>query len=636
MCGIGGVFDHGYSSSPEVTPELLTRMSDAMVHRGPDDSGHFISRDGRCGLTFRRLSIVDLSPAGHQPMKTTDGRFTIVFNGEVYNHLAIREELIALGYQYRSHSDTETILYAYQQWGEDCLNKFLGMFSIAIWDEDKRELFCARDRIGIKPFYFATPNGRFIWGSEIKVLLQHPAISAELNERALPHYLSLLMPPAPETLFAGVHKLEAGHTLRVSSNGDITKRRWWNLLDAGEPLTGITEPQAIEEIRSLLRRSIKDRMMSDVPFGVFLSGGIDSSLNVALMSELMDRPVETFSVGFKDLEKYNELSYARSIAEKFKTNHHEVLIDSSDAKRVISDLAYHEDEPNGDPVCIPLYFVSKLARDSGTIVVQVGEGSDEEFAGYPWLIRDIRLHEKYWKPLTSVFPKFIRRAAYLASTPLLKHPLAREYMRRFSTGEELFWGGAMAFTEEHKSKLFKSYDAERDSTGQFVERWHKEVSSRYPRSAYAKRMMYLEFQQRLPELLLMRVDKVSMATSIEARVPFLDHRIVEYAFRLPMSVTLGPNYEPKHILKKAAEGILPHEHIYRKKMGFAAPVTEWLKTDLRPMMEEYLYASQIVAKHFDLNYVRSLVSEHVAGTRNNGQILWTLFNLTLWESRYLN
>jgi len=635
MCGIGGVFDFGYREAPQVTPELLTRMSDAMVHRGPDDAGYHISRDGRCGLTFRRLAIIDLSPAGHQPMQTPDGRYTIVFNGEIYNHRSVRAELAAKGYVYRSQSDTETILYAYQEWGEECFKKFLGMFSVAIWDEERKELFCIRDRIGIKPFYYATPNGRFIWGSEIKVLLEHPSLSATLNEDALPHYLSLMMPPAPNTMFEGIHKLEAGHSLRVSSNGEITKKRWWNLLDAGEPNSAITEEQAIEDIRRLLRQAIKDRMMSDVPFGVFLSGGIDSSLNVALMAELMDRPVETFSVGFKDLEKYNELGYARSIATKFGTNHHEILIDSSDAESVISSLAYHEDEPNGDPVCIPLYFVSKLTRESGTIVVQVGEGSDEEFAGYPWLVRDIRLYDKVWRPLGKVSPRFMRKAAYLASSPLVKQPLVKEYLRRFSQGEELFWGGAMAFTEEHKQQLFKSYRTSTHSSYQFAKKWHDEVRERYPKSQYTRRMMYLEFQQRLPELLLMRVDKVSMATSIEARVPFLDHRIVEYAFKLPRQIKLGPNYEPKHILKKAAEGILPNEHIYRKKMGFAAPINEWLKTDLKQLLEDHLFQSKLVKKYFDEGYVRRILIEHQTNVRNNGQLLWTLLNLTLWEEQYL-
>lgn len=609
-------------------------MSDAMVHRGPDDSGYYIAPTNLCGLTFRRLSIVDLSPAGHQPMSTRDGRYTLVFNGEIYNHRSIREELEAKGYAYRSQSDTETILYAYQEWGEACLERFHGMFAIAIWDEHEQELFCARDRIGIKPLYFATPSGRFIFGSEIKVLLQHPSLRARLNDDALPHYLSLMMPPAPDTMFKGIHRLEAGHCMRITASGDVRKRQWWSLLDAGAPLDNITEAEAIEEIRRLLRQSIKDRMMSDVPFGVFLSGGIDSSLNVALMAELMDRPVQTFSVGFKELEKYNELQYARTIALKYGTDHHEVLIDSRDAEGMMSSLAYHEDEPNGDPVCIPLYFVSKLARESGTIVVQVGEGSDEEFAGYPWLVRDIKLYDRLWRPLGKVSPKIMRRAGAIAASPLVKNPLVREYMRRFSRGEELFWGGALAFTEEHKRQLLLNY-SDKMSSNSFAAKWHKEVRAAYPTSEYTRRMMYLEFKQRLPELLLMRVDKVSMATSIEARVPFLDHRMVEFAFRLPRKIKLGPNYVPKHILKKAAEGILPAEHIYRKKMGFAAPVNEWLKTDLKLFLEDHLFQSELLKSHMDLGYIRRLFLEHTTGARNNGQLLWSLLNLTLWEEQYL-
>ncbi|MDP4230289.1 MAG: asparagine synthase (glutamine-hydrolyzing) [Bacteroidota bacterium] len=631
MCGIAGVYDYGFSRNPQVTPELLTRMSDRMIHRGPDDAGFGISRNGQCGLTFRRLAIVDLSPAGHQPMSTPDGRFTIVFNGEIYNHLEIRQELEAKGYQYRSRSDTETILYAYTEWGEECFKKFLGMFAIAIWDEESKEVFIIRDRIGIKPLYYTNPDGRFLWASEIKVLLEHPTVKTEFNEGALPHYLSLLMPPAPETMFKGINKLEAGHSLRISSKGDITKKRWWSLLDAGPLADSLTENEAVDDLRFLLRRSIKDRMMSDVPFGVFLSGGIDSSLNVALMSELMDRPVQTFTVGFTELEKYNELSYARQIAEKFKTNHHEILIDSKTAQDKLSDLAWHEDEPNGDPVCIPLYFVSKLARDNGTIVVQVGEGSDEEFLGYPWMIRDLKFRSKYWKQYV---PKAIRRAGYLATKPFIKHPLMREYLRRYSEGEEFFWGGAVAFTEEHKAKLFRNYSKERHSSYRFPELWHREINERYPNSEYQQRMMYLEFQQRLPQMLLMRVDKVSMATSIEARVPFLDHRIVEYAFRMPMHIKLGKKMEPKYILKKASEGILPYEHIYRKKQGFAAPVAEWLKKDLKPMFDEYLASSRIVRDYLDLNSIKALQEEHLSGIRKNADLLWSLLNLMLWERRY--
>jgi asparagine synthase (glutamine-hydrolysing) len=442
------------------------------------------------------------------------------------------------------------------------------------------------------------------------------------------------MPPAPETMFEGIFKLEAGHSLRIDSNGNITKRQWWSLLNAGAPLENIREDEAIEEIRRLLRQSIKDRMMSDVPFGVFLSGGIDSSLNVALMAELMSRPVQTFSVGFKDLEKYNEMQYARSIAKKFGTDHHEVLIDSHDAEGVLSNLAWHEDEPNGDPVCIPLYFVSKLARDSGTIVVQVGEGSDEEFGGYKQQVRDIKLYEKWWKLLGSVTPKIARRTAYLAGSPLVKNPLVREYLHRFSQDEELFWGGAMAFTEEHKRAMLTNY-SESMSSVHFAEKWHKEVLAKYPGTEYMRRMMYLEFRQRLPELLLMRVDKIGMATSIEARVPFLDHRIVEFAFRLPRRIKLGPNDVPKYILKKASEGILPNEHIYRKKMGFAAPVNEWLKTDLKQFLEDHLFQSELLKTHTNLGYIRGLVNEHTTGARNNGQLLWSLLNLTLWEERFL-
>jgi asparagine synthase (glutamine-hydrolysing) len=345
----------------------------------------------------------------------------------------------------------------------------------------------------------------------------------------------------------------------------------------------------------------------------------------------MDRPVQTFTVGFKELEKYNELRYAREIADKFKTNHHEVLIDAHDARNVIEKLAWHEDEPNGDPVCIPLYFVSKLARDNGTIVVQVGEGSDEEFLGYPWMLRDLRFYNKWWK---QGIPVPLRRMGYLAASPLLKHPLMREYLRRYSQGEEFFWGGAVTFTEEHKASLLKEYSQAAHSSYQFAKKWHREINDRYPNTDYTRRMMYLEFRQRLPQMLLMRVDKVTMATSIEARVPFLDHRIVEYAFRLPSSVKLGPAMIPKHILKKAAENIIPREHIYRKKQGFAAPVAEWLKKEWKDIFDDSFNSSKLAKELFDSSYIKQLQSDHIAGTCKNGDQLWSLMNLFLWEKRY--
>ncbi len=654
MCGICGIFSYG-TTEPSFDEGLLRRMSDTIVHRGPDDAGAFISSDRRVGFGFRRLAIVDLTPAGHQPMTTADGATTIVFNGEIYNHLVLRKELEAKGYRYHSRSDTETILYAYQEYGLDFVHKLLGMFAIAIWDDRQRRLVLARDRIGIKPLYYTVVHGTFVFGSEIKAILAHPAVTREMDQEAMEHYLTFLAAPAPTTLFRGIRKLEPGHRMIVSADGTITNEEYWNPLPHGaqpsidfdgtpvsrshllDPSFPMDERTCITTIRTLLKQSIKDRMMSDVPFGVFLSGGIDSSTNVALMAELMDRPVDTFSVGFRDLEKYNELGYARQVATQFKTNHHEIIIDQKDAFEFLPTLAHHVDEPNGDPVCIPLHFVSKLARDNGTIVVQVGEGSDEQFAGYPWMQRELRFERSLWR-MYGLLPASVRRGIY----ETMRGPLAGrgrhlilEYLRKGTFGEELYWGGTiLGVTEAHKAELLGRRVSA--SSHEWARRWHQEALQREPSADYLKRMIYLEFRNRLPELLLMRVDRVSMASSIEARVPFLDHRMVEYSMRIPMALKLR-NGETKYILKKAVEGIIPNEIIYRRKQGFAAPVSEWLRGPWASFARDTILGSPLVREGFlRTDAVSSLLDRHARRQTDAGQSIWSLLHLALWYERWIH
>ena len=654
MCGICGILDYGRSAQ-SFDESLLRRMSDTMTHRGPDDAGTFISPGRQAGFGFRRLSIVDLSPAGHQPMSSPDGSVTIVFNGEIYNHLVLRAELEKKGYRYRSRSDTETIIYAYQEYGINFVHKLLGMFAIAIWDERAKRLVVARDRIGIKPFYYVFAGGSFLFGSEIKALLQHPSVPRALNVEAMEHYLTFLIPPAPLTMFQGIQKLEPGHRMVIEADGRITKEQYWDpvppadqptiefdgspvarsrLLDPAYPMT---EESCVATIRTLLKQSIKDRMMSDVPFGVFLSGGIDSSTNVALMAELMDRPVDTFSVGFRELEKYNELGYARQIAREFKTNHHEVIIDHNDAFDFLPKLIFHQDEPLADPVCIPLYFVSKLARENGTIVVQVGEGSDEQFAGYRWMKRELRFYNTLWRAFL-MMPRSVRRMAEGILRPALEKRrsyLAMDYLRKGVEGNELFWGGAINFTELHKRHLYGAGRRPLADTHAFAHKWHEEVLRRDPDADYLKRMIYVEFRNRLPELLLMRVDKVSMATSVEARVPFLDHRMVEYSMRIPGSLKLK-NGETKYILKKAVEGIIPNNIIYRPKQGFAAPVAEWLRNEWTTYAEDRILGSPLVRDGvFRADFIRNLFDRHRSRRMNAGQNLWNLLNLTLWYDYWI-
>jgi asparagine synthase (glutamine-hydrolysing) len=631
VCGIAGIFNYGNSPSL-VSPDIIKRMTDVIAHRGPDDDGQYLSDDGRVGFGFRRLAIIDLSPAGHQPMSNADKSIWILFNGEIYNHLDIRKDLEAKGYSYKSKSDTETILYAYQEYGLAFIEKLYGMFGIAIWDSRKEQLVLVRDRIGIKPVYYSFNNGAVFFGSEIKSILSHPAVpAAQMNEQGLSDYLTLMMTPPNETLFKNIFKLEAGHYAVIDKHGMMTKRQYWDVAHETESFPKerfSVEAFCTENIQRLLRDSIKLRMMSDVPFGVLLSGGIDSSVNVALMAELMTRPVETFSVGFKDLEKYNELGYARRVSQLFKTNHHEVMIDETDAMNFFPKMIWHLDEPNADPVCVPLYFVSKLARESGTIVVQVGEGSDEEFAGYTSYLRELRYKKYYYDLLPQVMKDF----GYGFFKRTMPDSLLADYARRAAKNDAPFFGGAVNFTEEAKQHLFaKKFQNRFPSSGRIADEYVRYLKTLVPNADDLQKMVYVEFKNRLAELLLMRVDKMGMAVSIEARVPFLDHRLVEFAFRIPEQLKTK-NGIPKYIMKKAAEGIIPNDIIYRKKQGFAAPVSEWLrKGKLSQMAEDRIFGSSLMSQDiFNDAAVRGLFEMHRSGKQNLSGQIWTLLCASSW------
>ena len=527
MCGVCGVL--AVSDAFPNGEEIVTTMRETMVHRGPDDGGTWVSPDGRVGLGHRRLSIVDVSPAGHNPMPNEDGSVWITYNGEVYNHRALREELEAKGHVYRSRTDTETILHLYEEEGVRCVERLQGMFAFAIWDSRKRELFMARDRLGIKPLYYAESPGGFVFGSEIKALLAHPAISRDLDEEAFYHYLTFVATPPPLTMFKGIRKLAPAERLIVNLEGEIRRDVFWDPLSTtrAEELAQATESDLQERLLFLLRAAIEKRMMSDVPFGVFLSGGVDSSANVALMSELMTDPVKTFSVAFKEYERYNELEYARAIAKRFSTDHHEVVIDEHDLQRFLPELIYHQDEPIADWVCVPLHFVAKLARDNGTIVVQVGEGSDEVFHGYQSYINHARL-ERYWERLARL-PRPVQNAAAFAATAMTRRVgRGLQYSRAITSvaeGRLPFWGGFIAYEGTLKDEVTTNGRVQPDSY-EIVERLWQQAERALPGADLLQKMTYLELKQRLAELLLMRVDKMTMATSVEARVPFLDNELV--------------------------------------------------------------------------------------------------------------
>ena len=551
MCGIVGwlsLNDSGY-----VDPEKLVRMRDRIAHRGPDDAGLWVDERHRVGLGFRRLSIIDLSETANQPMTNDEGA-VLVFNGEIYNHTSLRKELRAKGYRFRTdHSDTETIVHGYQEWYGQIVDHLDGMFAIAIWDQRRQQLFLARDRIGIKPLYFAWTASAFLFASEPKALLAHPDLVPEVEPIAAYHYLSFLTTPAPLTMFRGIYKLPAGFRCFVSPNRTFQVERYWDALPGNGPeaaelkrLSGSAlRDFAVRRTRELIEQSIEKRMMSDVPFGALLSGGLDSSLNTALMTKHLGRSVRTFTVGFSDHKELNELEYARQVAQEFKTEHHEVMVDEKAMREYLPTLVYSQDEPIADWVCIPLYFLSKLVRDSGTLVVQVGEGSDEQFCGYRSYMGYLWMYRRCWRPYTRMVPRGVRRlGAKLAECCMRlddRHDLYWDLIVRAGRDREPFWSGANVFSELRKSLLVdraridplqvpdqlwhsgllpRSYD-HADSFGVIRSFFHR-LDRHAPESDILTRMVYSEFKLRLSELLLMRVDKIGMSMSIEPRVPFLE------------------------------------------------------------------------------------------------------------------
>jgi asparagine synthase (glutamine-hydrolysing) len=628
MCGVVGalVFD---SSGFRVSEDYLVRMRDTMVHRGPDGAGVWLSEDGRVGLGHRRLSIIDLSSAAAQPMSNEDESLWVSFNGEIYNHAEIRRELDGVGeHRWKTdHSDTEVILHAFEQWGIDCLERFRGMFAFALWNARDRELWLVRDRIGVKPFYYSVHHGRITFASEIKALLEDPEQPRSVDEEAFYHYLSFLTTPAPSTMFEGIRKLPPGTWMRVRGDGGVQERRYWDVLDHTEPLVGVSEDEIADRVLAELRTAVRLRKVSDVPVGVFLSGGIDSSTNAALFSEGESRPVQTFTIGYdKDYESCrNELEYARTMAKAVGAEHHEKLLTLDDLISFLPRMVRLQDEPIADPVCVPVYYVSKLARDNGVIVCQVGEGSDELFWGYESWKRMLRLQRCDDLPV----PRSAKRLGLLGLRILGRERRHYyEWLRRGAEGQPVFWGGAEVFTEAQKRHLlsprlrkrfhgFSSWEAVRPIRERFEQKaWEKSP---------LQWMTYLDLNMRLPELLLMRVDKMSMGVSLEGRVPFLDHKLVELAMSIPESVKTSGGTS-KYVLKKAVRGLIPDELIDRRKQGFGVPVQEWLLGALGTRVKTELDRLAERADLFDRTELPR-VFEWAGGG-------WHVLNFALWSQEF--
>jgi len=659
MCGIVGAFKPGGATSG---PDVVVRMRDRMAHRGPDGVGIWCAADRCCTFGHRRLSIIDVSTKASQPMANDDSTVSVIFNGEIYNHAELRKELEALGkYRWKTdHSDTETLLHAYEEWGLDCLHRLYGMFALAIYDARDRErpvVHLVRDRVGIKPLYLTrTAAGEWLFASEIRALLAHPDVSPEMDGTAFWHYLTFIVAPAPLTMFRGIFKIPAGHLITIDSRGDARTTTWWDCRpDRSKFLSehDISEDEAVVELTRLLKQSIARRMVSDVPFGVLLSGGVDSSLNVALMSELMTRPVTTFTIGYEGKEQYNEFQFARRISERYRTDHHETFINGQEAQNFLPLLVQLQDEPIADNVCIPLYFLARLVKESGTTVVQVGEGADENFLGYWWCEHYRQKYESVYRPAKNGANGWRRwLPALKARTPGLSGE-DLEIQRRAEAGREMFWGGAVCWWGEARERLTPHRDpfvqpvscpvedllpdslTTLDSHD-VVDHYVGPLNNRVCEPDVLHKIPYLEMKLRLPEHLLMRVDKLTMAHAVEARVPFLDHDVVDFAMRLPPSYKLREGVG-KRILKKAAEPYIDHDMIYRRKQGFGAPMEEWFREgDFGRRSLAALDRSELTKEgFFDNDYIRGLLKAQMNGAGGHSFQLWTVMNAVLWHASWL-
>ena len=615
MCGICGIYN-GQSGEP-VSGQLLERMTGSISHRGPDDSGAYL--DGPLGLGFARLSIIDLS-GGHQPMTNETGDIWLVFNGEIWNYKELRKELIGKGHQFRTNSDTETIVHAYEEYGVDCVARLHGMFGFAIWDASRRRLLLARDRAGKKPLYYTRANGSFIFGSEIKALLHHPDVKRQADPQALADFLSVRYVPGPATLFANIYKVLPGHWL-LYENDNIREECYWDYS------FGQTERRPIEEyiqdIRQHVRRAIEERMIADVPVGAFLSGGVDSSIVTGTMSQLTNHPVQTFAVGF-DVEGYSELPYARLVADHFRTEHHELVVKCSDLSEYWPLLTWHRDEPVSEPSDLGVYLVSKLARKYVKVVLS-GEGGDELFAGYPkyvvdWMARYYHMlptpvRDNVIMPLLDQLPYSMRKLKTAARN--LSQPAPQRWMSWFG----IFNG---RLKENILSESIKT-NIDIDSSRVF-RRW----LAKNPQRDNLSSMLYLDTKIWLPDNLLMKGDKMTMAASLEARMPLLDYQLTEYAASIPSKDKIRP-FKAKYLFKRAYADFLPETILTRKKMGFNVPTGTWFREGQRNLITQLLLSERARDRGY-LNdaFVASLLRDHLEGKTNYQSQLFILASLELW------
>ncbi|MEK6320332.1 MAG: asparagine synthase (glutamine-hydrolyzing) [Acidobacteriota bacterium] len=640
MCGIVGIVD---SNGQPIDEAVLESMCTAILHRGPDDEGYYVgsnpgARSGSqrrgaasVGLGIRRLSIIDLA-TGKQPIHNEDKTVWVVLNGEIYNYPELRSELEAKGHHFYTQSDTEAIVHAYEEYGDEVPKRLRGMFAFALWDENQQKLLLARDRVGKKPLLYSIIGSKLVFASEFQAILQHPAVSREINESAISHYLSFMCVPAPLTAFSGVRKLEPGHLL-IWQRGEIEIRKYWSL-DFRNKID-ISEAEAGERVVGLLRDAVRVRLMSDVPLGAFLSGGIDSSAVVALMSELSSERVKTFSIGFEEQE-FNETGHARRVAERFGTDHHEFIVRPI-AIDVLPKLVKHYGEPYADSSAIPTYYLAKMTRQHVTVALN-GDGGDECFAGYERYAA-MRLADRYHQ-----LPRLLREQVLgpaIAAMPEAGSSRSRlGKARRFldvagRPRAERYLRWTSAFSDELKAELCTSEFLERTANASalgWVQPWFEgngEID-------IVDRALMADTSNYLPNDLLVKVDIATMAVSLEARSPFLDHHLMEFVASLPATYKLR-GLTTKYLLKNALKGLLPAENLIRNKMGFGVPIGRWFRGELKSFLAETILSERALGRgYFKPAVVNRLIEEHTNGRRDYAHQLWTLLMLELWHQEFVD
>lgn len=624
MCGIAGFISKENSPIAE-RESLLDAMCKIITHRGPDEQGMTVQ--GRAALGMRRLSIIDLS-GGQQPIFNEDNSMFIVFNGEIYNFLELREDLITRGYKFKTHSDTETILHAYEEYGENCVDYLRGMFAFAIWNKNDESLFIARDRVGKKPLYYScTKDANFVFGSELKVLLEHGEISREIDFAAMDSYLTFGYVPEEFCIFKDVQKLLPGHSLTFK-NGKIETRKYWDF-NYIKPVEIKSEAEYIEKLRAKITEAVKIRLISEVPLGAFLSGGVDSSTIVATMAQLSDKPVKTFSIGFNE-DSFNELKFARLAAKHFNTEHHEFVV-TPDLVDIIDDLVWHFDEPFADSSALPTFMVSKMARDYVTVVLS-GDGGDELFAGYTRYVIDKK------RSGFSNLPSFVRKGVQSVSEKLPHGAKGKNYLYNASLDSvDRYIDSVSHFTRLKRKSLYSNAFLS-NLNGSFgaAENIFQSFASGIDTGNPIDNLLYLDSKTYLPSDILVKVDRMTMATSLEARVPLLDHKLIEFVMGIPTELKMK-GLETKYIFKKAMEGIVPNEILYREKQGFGVPINEWINVQLKDRIHQTLTDSKATGRgYFDAKYIQILLDEHQTERRDHSHSLWVLLMLELWHQKYVD